>query len=275
MTSHDVHTIRAGGRKRKGSVKRSLKGFPLVSIITVALNAKKSLHQVIQEVMGQTYPNREHIVIDGGSTDGSLEVLASNNQELDYWISEGDNGIYDAMDKGIAASDGAWLYFLGVDDAFYARTTLSSIFEGRAIPEGLELILGQVHTDRGVFQNRFNGWLYLKNTIHHQGAFYGRHVFDRFRYCGHPLSDRQKRYFHISGDYRLNLMLYRQGANFICLDQPVSRCRNGISMEGNLKGYLEEIYIRHHAIGFSKALFFDLFSLLRYVYKKAYRPNNG
>lgn len=266
------HANTSGGKKQGQVVKTSAEGFPLVSIITVAFNAKQGLQHVIQEVMAQTYPNREHIIVDGGSTDGSLEVLTANDENLDYWLSERDNGIYDAMDKGIAVADGAWLYFLGVDDAFYARDTLSSIFEGRTIPKGLDLILGQVYTDEGVFENRFNGWLYLKNTIHHQGAFYGRQVFDRFRYCGHPLLDRQKRYYRISGDYRLNLLLYRNGAECMHLDQPVSRCRDGLSMEGRLEGYLEEIHIRHQAIGFTKALFFDLFSLLRYVRKKVTRP---
>jgi putative colanic acid biosynthesis glycosyltransferase len=275
MASDDIHSMRAGAKRSGRAARWSAKGLPLVSIITVALNAKEGLEHVIQEVMAQTYPHREHIIIDGGSTDGSVEVLTAYNQELGYWISEPDRGIYDAMDKGIAVARGAWLFFLGVDDAFYARDTLSSIFAGRPIPEGVDLILGQVHTDRGACRSRFDGWLYLKNTIHHQGAFYARHVFDRFRYCGDPLSDRQRRYFRISGDYRLNLMLYRQGATCIYLDQPVSRCENGLSMEGRLKGYLEEIYIRHQAVGFSKALLFDLFSLLRYVYKKAYRSITG
>jgi putative colanic acid biosynthesis glycosyltransferase len=270
MTSHSC-AKRAGGKKREGVVKRSEHGFPLISIITVTLNAGERLRSVIQEVMAQTYPNREHIIIDGGSRDGSLDVLTANDAGLDYWVSEQDNGIYDAMDKGIAASDGAWLYFLGVDDAFYARDTLSSIFEGRTMPKGLDMILGHVYTDGGVFKSRFNGWLYVKNTVHHQGAFYGRHVFDRFRYCGYPFSGRHKRYYRISGDYRLNLMLYRQGATWIRVDQPVSRCQSGISMQGRLNGYLEEICIRHDSIGFSKALFFDVFTLLRYLYKKASR----
>lgn len=271
IASHHGRPRTAGGRKREGWVKRSERELPLISIITVALNPGERLRHVIQEVSAQTYPNREHIVIDGGSTDGSLDILAAHDGEVDYWVSGPDHGIYEAMDKGIDAADGAWLYFLGVDDAFYGRDTLSSIFEGRTLPEGLDLIVGHVHTDRGMFKSRFNGSLYVKNTVHHQGAFYARHVFDGFRYCGRPSFDRQMRYYNISGDYRLNLMLYRRGAACMRLNRPVSRCQSGVSMQGRLKGYLEEISIRHEMIGFWKALFFDFWTLARYLCKNAAR----
>ncbi|MDQ1334656.1 MAG: hypothetical protein QG552_1606, partial [Thermodesulfobacteriota bacterium] len=80
-----AHSRNGGGKKRKGVVKRSEEGFPLISIITVTLNAKEGLRHVIREVTAQTYPNREHIIIDGGSTDGSLEVLTASDEGLDYW----------------------------------------------------------------------------------------------------------------------------------------------------------------------------------------------
>ena len=195
------------------------------------------------------------------------EILLKNDPWLSYWVSEPDHGIYDAMDKGVEASNGEWLYFLGVDDAFYSRETLSSIFEGRTLPKSLDTVVGHVYTDRGLFCSRFNGSLLYKNTVYHQAAFYARHIFDHFRYCSPPFSNRHKRYYRISGDYRLNLMLYRWGAKHMRVNLPVARCRTGISMQGKMRGYLEEIRIRHEYVTFHKAIFFDVFTILRYLYK--------
>jgi glycosyltransferase involved in cell wall biosynthesis len=245
---------------------------PLISIITVAYNAASQLEEAIWEVNSQTYANLEHIVIDGGSTDGTLDILKDNDRWLGYWISEPDKGIYDAMDKGIEVCSGDWVYFLGVDDAFYSPKTLSSIFETRNLPGSLDMVLGQVFTERGLTLSRFDGSLLYKNTVYHQAAFYARHIFERFRYCDASLLNRRKRYYDISGDYRLNLMLYRRGARCMHLEQPIAKCRSGVSMEGRMKGYLEEIRIRHEFVPFHKAIFFDFFTVLRYFHKRVPMP---
>src|SRR5512133_3088942 len=79
---------------------------PLISIITVVYNGIKTIEQTIQSVINQPYPNKEYIIIDGGSTDGTVEVIRKYKSDLAYWISERDNGIYDAMNKGIALAKG-------------------------------------------------------------------------------------------------------------------------------------------------------------------------
>ncbi len=247
-------------------------GAPLISIITVAYNAASQLEEAIQAVKSQTYANREHIVIDGGSADGTLDILKDNDRWLGYWVSEPDNGIYDAMDKGIEVCSGDWVYFLGVDDAFYSPKTLSSIFETQNLPGSVDMVLGQVFTERGLTLSRFNGSLMYKNTVYHQAAFYARRIFERFRYCHAPLSNRHKRYYNISGDYRLNLMLHRRGARCMRVEQPIAKCRSGVSMEGRIKGYLEEIRIRHEFVPFHKALFFDFFTVMRYFHKRIPTP---
>lgn len=262
---------RAGGKKGKGIMKRSHPETPLVSIITVVHNAARRLENAVLEVRSQTYPNLEHIVIDGGSTDGTLEILLKNDPWLSYWVSEPDHGIYDAMDKGIEASKGEWLYFLGVDDVFNSRKTLSSIFEGRTMPKSLDMLVGHVYTDRGLFRSRFNGSLLYKNTVYHQAAFYAHHIFDHFRYCNPPFSKRHKKHYRISGDYRLNLMLYRWGAKHMRVNLPVAKCQSGVSMQGKMRGYLEEIQIRHEYVSFHKAIFFDFFTILRYLYKHSFK----
>jgi putative colanic acid biosynthesis glycosyltransferase len=257
-----------GEEKRGGYIKQSASGSPLISVITAVLNARNDLENAIKEVQGQTYANVEHIIIDGGSTDGTAEVLRRNDAEVDYWISEADMGIYDAMNKGVEAAAGEWIYFLGADDAFYSPDTLRLIFEDQWIPDEVAVLLGSVmYPDGRLFKSRFAKSMYFKNTIHHQGVFYRYNLFEGFRY-GASASAGSARHYYISGDYQLNFMLFLQGAQYVHVNQIIAKCGRGLSMQGKLLGYLEEISIRHEYLGFFKAMFFDAFTLLRYLYKR-------
>ena len=112
----------SGGLRKKGIFKKDKKNLPLISIITVALNSKKFLQQSINSVLNQSYKNYELIIIDGQSTDGTLNVLKKNNSKIDFWISEKDKGIYDAMNKGIKKSRGSIISILNSDDIYYKNT---------------------------------------------------------------------------------------------------------------------------------------------------------
>jgi glycosyltransferase involved in cell wall biosynthesis len=174
-----------GGRRDKGHIKKSLPGLPLISIITPVFNAKNEIERSIDDVQRQTYANKEHIIIDGGSTDGTLEVLQRKDSAIDYWISEADAGIYDAMNKGIDAVRGEWIYFLGVDDYFYRHDTLVSVMESKKIADDVTLVLGNIiYPDGKIFRSRLDKTIHLKNTIHHQGAFYRRRVLKIFAMVG-------------------------------------------------------------------------------------------
>ena len=111
-----------GGSKKRRFLKKNKKNLPLVSIITVVLNNKKFLQQSINSVLNQSYKNYELIIIDGKSTDGTLNILKKNNSKIDYWISEKDRGIYDAMNKGIKLCRGSLISILNSDDVFYKNT---------------------------------------------------------------------------------------------------------------------------------------------------------
>lgn len=109
-----------GGLSRQGKQKISLPDQPLLSVITVVFNNAKTLEGGILSVLDQTYQNVEYIIIDGGSTDGSLDIINRYENKIDYWVSEPDRGIYHAMNKGIGLAHGDWIHLLNSDD-FYAH----------------------------------------------------------------------------------------------------------------------------------------------------------
>ena len=86
--------------------------YPLISVITVSYNAVLTIEQTILSVINQTYLNIEYIIIDGGSTDGTVNVIKKYADKIAYWVSESDKGIYDAMNKGIAYSHGEYCNFI-------------------------------------------------------------------------------------------------------------------------------------------------------------------
>ncbi|UOD35871.1 glycosyltransferase [Deferribacteraceae bacterium V6Fe1] len=238
-----------------------LTSLPLITVITVVYNGEKYLEETIQSVINQTYPNVEYIIIDGGSTDGTLDIIKKYEDYIDYWVSEKDNGIYDAMNKGVDVALGKWVYFLGSGDIFYSSHVLKSIFIDLKDLGSAFILFGDIIYDDGrLFKSRYGTSLYYRNTIHHQGAFYRRKLFDKFRY--------QSNYI-VSADYELNLMLFCNKNPSLNVKIIIAKCNNeGISNQVNLRGYIEEIEIRHKYLGRINLLKYDLLTLLRYLIKR-------
>ena len=115
---------------------------PLMSIVTVVFNAKDSLEETITSVLNQSYQHVEYIIIDGGSRDGSVELIRRHHDRLAYWISEQDRGIYDAMNKGVAAASGEWLLFMNAGDRFYSSNTLDILCQ--YLSADVDVIYGDV-----------------------------------------------------------------------------------------------------------------------------------
>ena len=116
-----------GGLRTKGYFKKSYDDKPLVSIITVVFNGERYLKQTIQSVINQSYDNVEYIVIDGGSTDSTLDIIKKYENQIDYWVSEKDNGIYDAMNKGLQLSSGEVIGIINADDWYVEDAIEKSI----------------------------------------------------------------------------------------------------------------------------------------------------
>jgi len=113
---------------------------PVVSVITVNRDMAQGLAATLDSVLAQDYPNFEAIVIDGGSRDGSLKVIAARAGRLAYWISEPDRSLYDAMNKGVSAAKGQWVLFMNAGDCFAAPDVLSRVFA--LAHEGADIIYG-------------------------------------------------------------------------------------------------------------------------------------
>ena len=118
-----------GGLRTQGEQKQSTLEKPLISVITVVFNGAETLRDTIESVAMQSYENVEHIVLDGCSTDGSVEILQDYNHQLAYWCSEKDGGIYDAMNKGITLATGEYIGMLNADDMFADNEVLQNIVD--------------------------------------------------------------------------------------------------------------------------------------------------
>jgi glycosyltransferase involved in cell wall biosynthesis len=153
----------------------------LVSVVLVTLDAAGTVRRALESVRAQTLRSLEPVVVDGGSRDGTLEIVREVCPTA-RWVSEPDGGIYDAMNKGIALAAGEWIYFLGADDALHSPETLRRL-EPHLADARIDVLYGNVIIEKGgrrsVYDGRF-GWrkLYSRNVCH-QSVFYRRRVFDR------------------------------------------------------------------------------------------------
>lgn len=116
-----------GGLRTQGLFKYNQENKPLISVITVVFNGAQYLEQTIKSVIEQTYDNVEYIIIDGGSTDGTLDIIKQYEGQIDYWVSEADEGIYNAMNKGLSTATGEYLNFMNAGDWFVDKYTILSI----------------------------------------------------------------------------------------------------------------------------------------------------
>jgi glycosyltransferase involved in cell wall biosynthesis len=123
--------------------------FPTISILTVVFNGREEIARTISSVLEQTYTHLEFIVIDGGSTDGTLDVIRRHEGGIDVLISEPDEGIYDAMNKGIAAAHGDWLIFMNAGDIFAAANSLQQV--AMMIDDDVDVV--------------FSDWIYRETSV--------------------------------------------------------------------------------------------------------------
>jgi glycosyltransferase involved in cell wall biosynthesis len=213
---------------------------PLISIITVVYCARQDLSGLIESVARLMTDQVEFILIDGGSNDGTYELLRQYDSVVDYWVSEPDKGIYDAMNKGIAAAQGTFLFHLNAGDRL--RHIPAKELEAAA-SRGADVVAFRVLIDdKREFRPTHGFALRLKNTLHHQGTF--------FRREGFPVYDLSYRVF---ADFDANQRIALQGARIEIFEHVVASHSSGglsdVNNPANVSEYfriIEKNYGRMH-----------------------------
>ena len=205
---------------------------PLISIIVAVCDGAKTLQYCINSITSQTYPNKELIIIDGGSKDATVDLLKANSAHIGYWISEPDKGIYNAWNKGLAQAKGDWICFLGADDYFWDAQVLERIVNSlERLPPDIRVAYGQimiVDTDGASLYPLGEPWMKIKERfmqimcIPHPGMMHRRNLFEQ-----HGQFDES---FRIAGDYELLLRELKTGDAFYIPDIiTVAMMQGGIS----------------------------------------------
>ena len=196
---------------------------PLISVIVAVYNGAKTIQRCIDSVFEQTYLDKELIIIDGGSTDGTIKIIKSNQDKITYWQSEPDTGIYNAWNKALGHASGDWICFLGSDDYLWKNTVFEEIMPHmiKAESQGIKMVYGQVarvtendeiccvdgdsweYTWRGIIIDGIG-------TFAHQGMFHHRSLFELY-----GMFDES---FNIAGDYELLIRVFKEGGNAIFIN---------------------------------------------------------
>lgn len=174
-----------------------------LSIITINLNNAQGLQATIESVLSQSFLDYEFIIIDGGSTDSSVDIIKQNSDKIHYWVSEKDRGLYNAMNKGIMKAQGEYCYFLNSGDYFVNEKVLSEIFNNS--PTDSSFICGNFITDKkGKLKKysdyRIRDWQFslyeiFSGFLAHQAFFIKKNMFDKY-----GLYDER---FRIMSDWKL------------------------------------------------------------------------
>lgn len=196
-----------------------------VSIVTVCLNSKDTIEKAMKSVLEQSYQDIEYIIIDGGSTDGTIDIIKKYEAQIAYWVSEPDQGIYYAMNKGIKKATGELIAFLSSND-WYEEGALSKIVE-TYLETKSDVIYGDVTFVDGNKKKREN---------------YEEARLEDFYYCMpvvHPVlfvrTNLQKKYmfdesYRIAADYKFYMQIYHDGYGFSYVNANIAYyCLGGIS----------------------------------------------
>ena len=210
-----------GGLRSKGYFKKNGEKTLLVTVVTVVFNDAEHIEETINSVINQTYDNVEYLVIDGGSTDGTLDILGKYDDQIDYWVSESDKGIYDAMNKGIDLASGEWLNFMNSGDKYFSSDVLMQIF-GVWNFGNVEIIYGNnevryPHKTRLAFAGNIHN-LWKGSQFSHQSAFIRSDLHKESRF---NISNR------IAADSEFFYLSYVKGRVFRYLDKTIATVSSG------------------------------------------------
>jgi hypothetical protein len=208
----------------------------VLTVVTVCRNPGPLLAEVIDSVAALGRSGVAHVVIDGASTDGTVEYLLSGQRHLAYWQSEPDTGIYDAMNKGWAVvNPDSYVLFLGADDRLLSLPTPQELSDAK--DSGAALIYGDATIGEAPFRSRFTAELLTANTLHHQTLL--------IRKAAHPAPPFNTKY-RVFGDWDFNVRLWKRGEKAVYLPSLRSYAGTGGISARRPLGEVFEI-VRSHA----------------------------
>jgi glycosyltransferase involved in cell wall biosynthesis len=203
--------------------------YPLITVVIAVYNGVKTLQQCIDSVAQQTYANKELIIIDGGSNDGTVDLLEANRQQITYWISEPDRGICNAWNKGLTKAKGEWICFLGADDNFWNEQVLERMSVAlQNIPPDVRLAYARIMLlgadGEGLFLagepwEKIRGRFMQGLCLPHQGVMHRRSLFEQ--------NGKFDETFRIGGDYELMLRELKTAEAMFIPDIIVTAMRQG------------------------------------------------
>lgn len=253
-----------GGLRTKGITKTSIPEKPLITVVTVVYDGAATLEQTIQSVVNQTYDNVEYIIIDGASTDGTLDIIKKYEDKIDYWQSEPDKGIYDAMNKGIGLASGEYIALLNSGD-WYERNAVEAIAVSYNKNPNTDIFYALMRVRSEDKQEVL--WIYgyghqVLNSfmISHPTSFVRKSVYEDYRY---------NLDYKSAADYDLFLTLYQQGYSFCFIEKILANYLLG-GMSDSFTGKKESVLVqyRHKTISFSTFIF-------KYLYFSLMKKLNG
>lgn len=242
---------------------------PLFSIVTVCYNAVLEIEKTILSVVNQTYKNIEYIIVDGGSTDGTLDIIDRYKNKISVLISEPDKGVYDAMNKGIMQANGQWINFMNAGDTFASNQVLSDISKlDNALLHNYDVIYGDciVCISLGEKYSPANRPFWMNNSIVPGKGFSHQSVFVRTNIAkSMPFNIKYK----ICADFDMMFNLYNQGYKFLYKKSAISKyeVENGISKRNALLAIKENAII----VGVNDKLHFKCYYIYIYIKYKLHK----
>jgi glycosyltransferase involved in cell wall biosynthesis len=226
---------------------------PNLSVVTVCLNASATIEETICSVLDQDYGSCEHLIIDGGSTDGTLDIIRRHAGDRLRYVSEPDQGLYDAMNKGIRLSRGEWIHLLNSDDRYYDRASLTRAVAALDPDKTNSFAIEheEVNGTRSSYKSHFNRWLLLYSAyLPHPGLVVSR---EQYRKVG--LYDTSLR---IAADHDLILRMLKEYPVKIHRLPLVIMRQGGISTQQTEKAFKEfaDVVVRHGCPGALARIFY-------------------
>ena len=210
----------------------------IVTIITVCRNHAKELERTIRSVESQTWQEKEYLVIDGASTDDTLNVIKAHEASITRWVSEPDQGIYDAMNKGVKMAQGEWVVFMNAGDTFASDDTLQRVFSlstsHSSLLQDADVIYGDVI--KGKLVKKAEAPRNAHRMFYcHQSAFVKTSCLKEF-----PFDIKHR----MSADFKQVKQLYLSGKRFRQLDFPVANFdTQGVSNRNRSAGLYDNIQV--------------------------------